>query len=137
MQQLALVCCFVLSVLATSLNAQQNTYTSDAQKYLKEIYGSYYEHYFSTPESIEFYANLISRIEYLPVANSPANLMNLSELVLKSKYNPEVIIHDNLTTFDPSHFNPIKYFYNYESNEDQYFRIYNTEWVLKIHKKTH
>lgn len=102
---------------------------------LKEVFGEYYSMYIEgKPDQLEFYSNFYKRCEYLSIDNAPEGIDNISILELLEKYNPNVIVHDNISVFDETKFNILKYRFDYYNNTDRYFRIYNTNVVLKINK---
>lgn len=99
---------------------------------LKELYGPYYGEY--GPQSIVSSATFYEQCEFIPLSMAPPGIKNISSLNVKEKYNPEVIYHDNLTTFNAETFNVLKYQFNYYKKSVQYYRIYNSDTVLKIKK---
>lgn len=102
------------------------------EKQLKELFGEYYEEY-GAP-NIEMYAAFFERCEFISIDKVNSDITNISTLELKDKYNPEEIYHDNFQVFNPEEFNVLKYQLNLYSTTDQYYRIYNTDSVLKINK---
>ena len=102
------------------------------EKQLKELYGEYYEEY-GAP-NIGFYAEFYERCEFIPLSSVTSGIQNISSLDVKDKYNPEKIYHDNLQEFNAEKFNVLKYQFEYYNETDQYYRIYNTDMVLKINK---
>lgn len=125
------------------VTAQTNIKTIDKPKNteeliiqnLKDLFGEYYNTYVeSQPEVIDIYTDYYNRCEYLTADNIPVEIPNISTLIVLDKYNPSVIMHDNISVFKPELFNIFKYSINRYSNEDLYYRIYNTDVVLKINK---
>lgn len=102
------------------------------KKQLKELYGTYYEEY-GVP-NIVFYAEFYERCEFIPLSTAPSGVKNILSLNVMDKYNPENIYHDNLTEFNAGEFNVLKYRINYNNKTAQYYRIYDTDTVLKIKK---
>lgn len=131
-----LVICFSgNTILAQNIKKPiQPSVESVVKQNLKQLFGDYFDTYGSTPERVQYYVNIYSRITYILENEAPKNIKNLSDLVVKSKYNPTVIHHDNITNFDANKFNPFKYFIDFQSNKDQYFKIYGTSVVMKISK---
>lgn len=110
-----------------------STTLAQVKNQLKEFFGEYYEEY-GAP-NLEFYAEFYARCVFVPLdeVNDTHLISNLSALDLKDKYNPEVIKHD-FETFDPDTFNVFKYHLDYYNQTDVYYRVYDTDLVLKIHK---
>lgn len=104
-------------------------------KQLKEIFGDEYKVMIEDrPDQMQFFTDFYLRCEYIPIDEAPSGLRNISSLDLFDKYNPGKIQHDNLNEFNADKFNVLKYRFNYYNKEDQYFRVYNTDTVLKINK---
>lgn len=98
---------------------------------LKEVYGDSYKQY-GEPR-IEFFTDFYNRCEFVSLDKAPPELINISELRLINKYSKTQMNHDfNMKEFDRANFNVFKYFLNYYSADAQYFKIYNTNTVLKI-----
>lgn len=105
------------------------------ERQLKDLFGEYYKEY-GAP-NLEFYTEFYERCEFIPLSetnNAPIST-NLSELDVKDKYNPEVIKHDTIETFNADTFNVLKYRLDYYNKADVYYRIYNTDMILKINKQ--
>lgn len=110
-----------------------STETIEAVKeQLKELYGPYYEKY-GEPK-LGGYAEIYERCEFIPLNAAPSGIVNILSLGIKDKYNPEKIYQDNLKKFNPETFNVLKYQIDYYAKEDQYYRLYETNTVLKINK---
>lgn len=103
------------------------------EQQLKDLYGEYYSAY--GENRLDYYKSIYDRIEFLTGDYIPAEVPNISTVTVKEKYNPSVIQHDNLTSFNQDHFNVFKYHIPYESKTDVYYRLYNTNVVMKIKKK--
>lgn len=112
-----------------------STTLAQVKNQLKELFGEYYEEY-GAP-NLEFYAEFYERCEFIPLSetNNAPVITNLSELDVKDKYNPEKIKHDTIETFNPDTFNVLKYRLDYYNKTDVYYRIYNTDMILKINKQ--
>jgi len=85
-------------------------------------------------EQIAWLDNCLERSEILPIEAVPvseSDMDMLSTLPLQTKFT-EVALPD---TFNADTFNPLIYAINFFKKTDQYFRIDNTGFVLKIHKK--
>ncbi|HTO38126.1 MAG TPA: hypothetical protein VL021_06860 [Brumimicrobium sp.] len=104
-------------------------------QHLKDLFGEHYNTYGSNDEAVAFYTDFYDRCEFLTANEIPAIVPNISTLMVKSKYNPEVIFHDNISVFNIETFNVFKYNLNFNSSQNLYYRIYNTNTVLKINKK--
>ncbi|MFA5574149.1 MAG: hypothetical protein WC994_03740 [Brumimicrobium sp.] len=101
---------------------------------LKEVYGDYFNKKIENNlEIIMSHIAIYNRCEFISVSEAP-NAQNISELGLKDKYNPNAIKHDNFTEFNFEEFNIAKYFIDFYSDEDLYYRIYDTDKVLHIKK---
>lgn len=101
---------------------------------LKEVYGGYFdEKTENNTELIMTYLALYNRCEFISINEAP-NAQNIANLNIKDKYNPSIIKHDNFTEFNPEKFNIAKYFIDLYSDEDLYYRIYDTDKVLHIKK---
>lgn len=104
-------------------------------KQLKEVFGTEYNVSIKDkPDQIQFYTDFFLRCEYVSLNEAPSTVENISSLDVMEKYNPTKIHHDNLNEFDAKKFNVLKYRFNYYNKKDQYYRIYNTDTVLKINK---
>lgn len=107
----------------------------EVEKLLKEFYGPYYNE-LGAPNRAE-YAAFYERCEYISLSVIPVEyqneIPNISTLAIKDKYNPtEVYNNTNEQGFELSNFNPFKYRINHYKENDLYFKIYNTNTVLKI-----
>lgn len=133
---------FVLG-LATHISAQvstnqssSNDFTAVVEKQLHEVFGDYYSEYIEGKDDMkEYYSEFYSRCEFISMTDAPSDIENVSGLMLIEKYNPEFIQHDGIDVFEESEFNVLKYRINYQDASDQYYRIYNTDVVLKINGK--
>lgn len=82
-------------------------------------------------ELLSIYESQINRVSLLEL--TPEQVINhplLSTVQLKNKCNP-ALTYDN-QSFNPTDFNPLKYFFNYTATEDVYYRIDNTNYVVII-----
>jgi|SRR5690554_1879844 len=102
----------------------------EVKRQLKELYGDYYAEY--GEPNIAFNADFYERCEFISLASAPNNIPNISSLDVKNKYNPEKIYHDNIAEFNKGNFNFLKYSFDYYIETVQYYKIYNTNMVLKI-----
>lgn len=130
---------FILSgnAFAQSSNLEQENEPNyqEVVHQLKEVYGPYYTTYYEgETETIQFYVDFFNRCEFIPLSEAPEGIDNISVLGLLDKYNPEEIYHDNSTTFNADDFILLKYRFDYDNKTDRYFRIYQTNTVLKINK---
>lgn len=77
------------------------------------------------------YDKLVKRVEIVQFQNNQLNdIKLLSSFGLKNKCNAS-LSYDGVNLI-PENFNPLKYFLNYSSTEDQYIRIDNTNYVVHI-----
>ena len=82
-------------------------------------------------ELLGLYDKLVRRVEIVQFQNNQLNdIKLLSSFGLKNKCNAS-LSYDGVN-FIPENFNPLKYFLNYSSTEDQYIRVDNTNYVVHI-----
>lgn len=104
------------------------------QKHLKEVFGEHYKVY-GQPR-LDFFMEFYNRCEFIPLENAPKYPTNISNLVIKHKYNSAIKEHETeMKKLDESEFNMFKYQIDYYKEQDQYFKIYKTNTVLKIKAK--
>lgn len=79
--------------------------------------------------------NCLERSEIISLGDVPqasaANMTMLSAVPLQTKFAAP----EQPEAFNPTTFNPLIYAIDYFRKTDQYFRIDQTDFVLKIHKK--
>lgn len=100
----------------------------------KEVYGDVVE--YQTAEHIALYKKFLNQIEIVDITNNQAmlngNYKLISTLSLVSKYNPD-LDYDKGPNFDIQKFNPLKYFF--DTNEEgatEYYRIYQTNYLIRV-----
>ena len=77
------------------------------------------------------YSKQISQVSIIELPeNKRQALPFLSQVPLKNKCNSQ-LIRDELN-FDIQNFNPLKYFFNFYSENDQYIQVDNTSYVILI-----
>ena len=77
------------------------------------------------------YSKQISQVSIIELPeNKRVGLPFLSQFQLKNKCNSE-LVRDELN-FDIQNFNPLKYFFNFYSENDQYIQVDNTSYVILI-----
>jgi len=98
---------------------------------IAEVYGAYQSQL--TEEQLAWISNCLGRcsVSEQPYVAGEA-LKNLSALSLNKKF-VSTLAYD--TGYDAGNFNPLKYNINFFLKKDQYFRIFNTGYVLKVSKK--
>ncbi|MFN5418340.1 MAG: hypothetical protein ACK5B9_14880 [Flavobacteriia bacterium] len=104
--------------------------TSKTELFLQEIFKNCPDF---TPTDIENYKELVDQVTIIISTKSEqelAQLPLLSLVPLKSKCNTE-LIQDN-SNFEIGTFNPIKYFFNFYSTIDKYYRVDGTSFIIKV-----
>jgi hypothetical protein len=80
------------------------------------------------------YSKQISQVSIIELPeNKRQSLPFLSQVPLKNKCNSQ-LVRDELN-FDNQNFNPLKYFFNFYSENDQYIQVDNTSYVILISRK--
>lgn len=116
-------------VFVTNVNGYTQSMTTMDK--IEEVYDTYAATL--SPDHLEWFSECLSRctvIESLPEEVSTYNY--LSEVPLMDKI-VTTFSHD--TTYDEDSFNPLKYMLNYHKKFDQYFRIGDTNYYLKVEKQ--
>ncbi len=125
---------FVLTMFLTnSLFAQNGTASSTelhpkTAQFALEVYHDITE--YQTPEHLEIYSKNIAQVTVTDMGASASNYPTLQTVGLKDKYNPSLTFDQQ--GFDPSNFNPLKYHFDFYSNEIQKFRVSGTNYVVTI-----
>ena len=111
-------------------DAEQQLQASDPR--IVEVYGSYAQQL--TPEQLAWEETKLDRTEIrkMPVS-ADEKFKKLSSCGVITKFVPTLSMEASFA--DPTKINPLKYSISFISNEDQIFRIDNTEYVLVITKK--
>lgn len=109
----------------------QKVSTDFVKNQLKEVYGDSYKEYGES--RLDFFTDFYNRCEFIPLEKAPANISNISEKRLMDKYSKEPMVHNyEMSEFNRASFNVYKYFLDYYRSDVQYYKIYNTNTVLKI-----
>ncbi len=126
---LPVICLFLLTNLSYS---QIKIDQSKVNTFAKYVYSNCLD--YTSTEHLEIYKNNISKIEIFKLSEkgeTTYSISLLSTIQLKNKCN-HALTHDDEKTFNIESFNPLKYMFNYHSSKDQYFRVDNTDYVIKI-----
>lgn len=100
---------------------------------LSDYYGDYYNQYVGSNENIiEAYTKFYELCEIIHLEDAPNEIPNISSLRLKNKYNPKS--QKELINVDAQTFNVFRYSIVPSQERDLYYRIYNTNLVLKVRK---
>lgn len=97
---------------------------------LKEVYGeSLQKNVLNNPERLRSIKNIIrNRVEILNLPNYPKNYKLLSQVPLFNKYNSSL----KREAFRKTTFNPLRYTFDFYTNEAQVFRVDNTDYYIVI-----
>ncbi len=98
---------------------------------IAEVYGTFVEQL--NADQLAWINNCLDRCS---IVEEPyiegETIKNLSVIPLNTKYVATVISD---TDYDAATFNPLKYNIDFFHNNDQYFRIFDSGYVLKVGKK--
>ena len=85
-------------------------------------------------DQLSWLNNCLDRCIVLPITSIASSITvgSVSDLTLLDKYGA-ILSYDY--EYDASTFNPLKYMINFYATVDQYFRIGDSEYVLKVNKK--
>ena len=97
---------------------------------LKEVYGeSLQKNVLNNPQRLRSIKNIIrNRVEILNLPNYPKNYKLLSQVPLFNKYNSSL----KREAFRKTTFNPLRYTFDFYTNETQVFRVDNTDYYIVI-----
>lgn len=124
----------VLAIFVTSGLFAQNAINNSADLHPKtvqfalEVYQDVTE--YQTPEHLAMYSQNLQQVSISDMGSLATNYETLQTVGLKDKYNPS-LTYDQ-TGFDVENFNPLKYHFNFSSNEVQSFRIGTTNYIVTI-----
>ena len=125
-----------LTLLVSTISFSQNSdvtlqiSTAKTELFLIEIFKNCPEF---IPTDIENYEELVNKVSIIISTKGEEELVELpllSKVPLKTKCNEE-IIQGNFS-FEIGTFNPIKYFFNFYSPTDMYYRVDGTSLVIKV-----
>lgn len=122
----------IYGLLAVALIYSNTTNAQEINSKIVAVYGSASAQLNS--EQIAWLENCLDRSEIitLDAAAVPASDMPfLSSVPLQTKFSENTSVE----SFDEGTFNPLVYAINFFLKTDQYYRIDNTSYVLKVHKK--
>jgi len=97
---------------------------------LIEVYGESLQKYvLNNPERLRSIKNIIrNRVEILNLPNYPKDYKLLSQVPLFNKYNSSL----KRESFRKTTFNPLRYTFDFYTNETQVFRVDNTDYYIVI-----
>jgi hypothetical protein len=100
---------------------------------LQQVYGDSYDQLVKDKNSILFfYADFYQRCEIVPLSEAPENSQNITSNDLFEKYNPSYVYSQNDKAYINGDFNLFIFRYNYYSKSDLFFKLYNSNFALKI-----
>lgn len=124
-RKLLIICLFCCTFFAAF--SQNNSIDSRIQ----EVYGNDVAK--MNPEQLQWLNTKLSRTSVLPQPyKADEQIPKLSSLKVITKYVPSLKMENS---FDPAKINPLKYYIDFYSKTDQFFRIDGTDFVLLIKKK--
>jgi hypothetical protein len=126
-------------MLSIIINAQpQSAYNPQLLAQAKQDAAEVYKNcsQYAGDEYIPTYASWLSRVEIQarPLSEG-ANYALLSSVLLKNKCNG-ALERDTPKTFNPETFNPLKYFFEFHSDQDKIYRVDGTNYIIIIHAAT-
>jgi hypothetical protein len=124
---------FLISITASSQIIIKPE-VSKAKEYLEEVYaGEMMNLGFDTPQRIEQYQQILSRIEIVEYSeNLPGRVFFLSEVPLINVYNPN-LSSDLGENFNPNEFNPFKYKMDFFRNDAIVrYKVDGTSYIIQI-----
>jgi len=97
---------------------------------LIEVYGeSLQKNVLNNPQRLRSIKNIIrNRVEILNLPNYPKDYKLLSQVPLFNKYNSSL----KREAFRKTTFNPLRYTFDFYTNETQVFRVDNTDYYIVI-----
>lgn len=104
--------------------------------YLNEVYLNCPEQ--NDPGSFDKFLERAGRVKIIERKNLPADAVisgDISTLVIKNKCNPSLTSDLKSDVFDITHFNPLKYAFNFSLAETSYISLGRSEYVLEIAPK--
>lgn len=124
---------FVLVILMFAGNVEIYGQTLTNVEKMQQVYGSYYTSL--NADQVTWLENCLSRCEVveMPITEVPSEgIKTLSSDMLITKFVTTLTLDTN---YDEATFNPLKYNLKFTNkDQDQYFRIGTTIYVLKVNK---
>lgn len=127
----------VISYYTTNslFSQEQSINTNNVALFAEEVYKSASQ--YKGEEYLQTYVTKLNRISIIQLSNDDyqnLKIKSLSEVPLIDKYNP-LLVYDTGANFEMNKFNPLKYRFNYNLDDDQYFKVEGTQYVIKIKKQ--
>lgn len=111
------------------LFSQETANISNLNQYIEEVYLNCPQ-YQNDELNLRYSQNLNQVIFHsIPLGEHP-NCPLLSSVGIKNKCNPGLTF--SLDNFSPQTFNPLKYQFNYYSNESLYYRVDGLDYIIEI-----
>lgn len=133
MQKISYKLIFYVAVALTVVTSHAVQAQMTNEEKMQQVYGAFYPDL--TTEHITWLNSCLDRcsvIELPLTATTAEGIGAIAELELLTKYGAS-LTPDSM--YDAGTFNPLKYAINFKKGLDQYFRISNTVYVLKVEKE--
>jgi len=125
---------FIFCLIAGLYCLPEDSYAQASGSYeskIAEAYGTYTSQL--SVDQLNWLNNCLGRCTVSETAYAEGEtIKNLSSVSLNKKFVSTLAYDD---TYDAATFNPLKYNINFFDKKDQYFRIFNTGYVLKVKRK--
>lgn len=123
----------IFLIWAIPMESKAQVTIGPAEHLIAEVYGSHVSA--MSYEQLSWLNSCLERCEIIPLSmiETGMEIQNLNEVPLLDKYSEESIVED--TGEDLLAVNPLKYMINFFLEKDQFFRIADSEFVLKVNKK--
>lgn len=103
---------------------------ANTTNYIEEVYDyAVSDLGYDTPERMELFAANLARVEIYQTQELPAKYRLLSEIPVITLYNPALKPD---FPFEPGKFNPLKYKFDFFSNEIVYYLVDSTNYLIVI-----
>lgn len=120
---------FVLLLMSINNSYSQKIDENKLPALYNEVYSN--SPYVLTPSVEKKYKGYLNRVSFIvEKKKSNEQYVLLSSVSHKDKYNPN--LNYDLDNFKIEDFNPFKYHFNFNSTEDQIFRVDSTDFLLLI-----
>ena len=120
---------YLLQGDSESINNESKLSNSRVVAFSEEVYMNCPQ--YVTPELLSIYSSQIDRVKLIEVnSRSQKKYPLLSTIPLRKKCNPNLAYDDSVVNI--LDFNPLKYFFNFNSQENLYYRIENSKYVVVI-----
>jgi hypothetical protein len=136
MKKIFIASFFMIGFAVAGFSQTVNTYSAalmaKAQTFTNEVFLNC--PVFTDSINVAANAEIINRINVITEPyQSTENYKLLSTVPFKNKCNP-AMVRDELN-FNPSDFNPLKYFLNWYPDTVTKYRVDNTDYVIVVHPK--